>query len=89
VEVVRFRLGRVQDVDRVPSAGNCAQARCFRISFADFRPDFRLLIASATLNATKFSDYFDGAPVFRSALLALLSLGIQNPTRVSGKSRTE
>ena len=37
---------------------------------ARFRPDFRLLIASATLNATKFSDYFDGAPVFRSALLA-------------------
>ncbi|GAA5877964.1 hypothetical protein JCM3774_004768 [Rhodotorula dairenensis] len=32
---------------------------------ARFRPDFRLLIASATLNATKFSDYFDGAPVFR------------------------
>ncbi|BGP51314.1 hypothetical protein JCM10450v2_007252 [Rhodotorula kratochvilovae] len=32
---------------------------------ARFRPDFRLLIASATLNATKFSEYFDGAPVFR------------------------
>ncbi|GAA5895508.1 hypothetical protein JCM6882_006273 [Rhodosporidiobolus microsporus] len=32
---------------------------------ARFRPDFRLLIASATLNATKFSEYFDDAPVFR------------------------
>ncbi|GAA6043501.1 hypothetical protein JCM8097_002244 [Rhodosporidiobolus ruineniae] len=32
---------------------------------ARFRPDFRLLIASATLNASKFSDYFDEAPVFR------------------------
>ncbi|BGP19693.1 hypothetical protein JCM10213_001871 [Rhodosporidiobolus nylandii] len=32
---------------------------------ARFRPDFRLLIASATLNATKFSEYFDEAPVFR------------------------
>ncbi|KAI5478061.1 pre-mRNA-splicing factor ATP-dependent RNA helicase DHX16 [Pseudohyphozyma bogoriensis] len=32
---------------------------------ARFRPDFRLLISSATLNATKFSEYFDDAPVFR------------------------
>ncbi|KAM0755976.1 Pre-mRNA splicing factor [Meredithblackwellia eburnea MCA 4105] len=32
---------------------------------ARFRPDFRLLISSATLNATKFSEYFDEAPVFR------------------------
>ncbi|KAL8278191.1 hypothetical protein RQP46_009364 [Phenoliferia psychrophenolica] len=32
---------------------------------ARFRPDFRLLISSATLNATKFSSYFDDAPVFR------------------------
>ncbi|KAH3673543.1 hypothetical protein WICMUC_003650 [Wickerhamomyces mucosus] len=28
------------------------------------RPDLRLLISSATMNAQKFSDYFDGAPVF-------------------------
>ncbi|GAA5825734.1 hypothetical protein JCM3770_003409, partial [Rhodotorula araucariae] len=35
------------------------------IDIARFRPDFRLLIASATLNATKFSEYFDEAPVFR------------------------
>jgi HrpA-like RNA helicase len=48
---------------------------------ARFRPDFRLLIASATLNATKFSDYFDGAPVFRSALLALLSLSAKGGSR--------
>ncbi|SGZ24450.1 BQ5605_C023g09724 [Microbotryum silenes-dioicae] len=32
---------------------------------ARFRPDFRLLISSATLNATKFSEYFDDAPIFR------------------------
>ncbi|KAJ4383180.1 hypothetical protein N0V86_001222 [Didymella sp. IMI 355093] len=28
------------------------------------RPEFRLLVTSATLNATKFSDYFGGAPLF-------------------------
>nr|SZF06460.1 putative pre-mRNA-splicing factor ATP-dependent RNA helicase DHX16 [Psoroptes ovis] len=30
-----------------------------------FRPDLKLLISSATLDAEKFSDFFDGAPVFR------------------------
>lgn len=29
------------------------------------RPDFKLLISSATLDAVKFSDYFDSAPIFR------------------------
>ncbi|KAI5070716.1 hypothetical protein GOP47_0015059 [Adiantum capillus-veneris] len=29
-----------------------------------FRPDLKLLISSATLDADKFSDYFDKAPVF-------------------------
>lgn len=29
-----------------------------------FRPDLKLLISSATLDAQKFSDYFDGAPIF-------------------------
>ncbi|TAQ90968.1 hypothetical protein B7494_g718 [Chlorociboria aeruginascens] len=28
------------------------------------RPDLKLLISSATMNAKKFSDYFDGAPIF-------------------------
>ncbi|KAJ8074805.1 hypothetical protein AAF712_003922 [Marasmius tenuissimus] len=31
---------------------------------ARFRPDLRLLISSATLNADKFSEYFDDAPKF-------------------------
>lgn len=31
---------------------------------ARFRPDIKLLISSATLDAQKFSDYFDGAPIF-------------------------
>jgi pre-mRNA-splicing factor ATP-dependent RNA helicase DHX16 len=31
---------------------------------ARFRPDFRLLISSATINAEKFSEHFDGAPIF-------------------------
>ncbi|KAL8463911.1 hypothetical protein ACS0TY_033742 [Phlomoides rotata] len=30
-----------------------------------FRPDLKLLISSATLDAEKFSDYFDSAPVFK------------------------
>eukprot|EP00850_Spirogloea_muscicola_P000281 SM000001S04683 [mRNA] locus=s1:1595740:1605356:- [translate_table: standard] len=32
---------------------------------ARFRPDIKLLISSATLDAEKFSDYFDNAPTFR------------------------
>ncbi|XP_062179800.1 pre-mRNA-splicing factor ATP-dependent RNA helicase DEAH1-like [Phragmites australis] len=32
---------------------------------ARFRPDMKLLISSATLNAEKFSDFFDMAPVFK------------------------
>ena len=31
---------------------------------ARFRPDIKLLISSATLDAQKFSDYFDNAPIF-------------------------
>ena len=30
-----------------------------------FRPDLKLLISSATLDAEKFSDFFDEAPIFR------------------------
>lgn len=32
---------------------------------ARFRPDLKLLISSATLDAEKFSEYFDYAPIFR------------------------
>jgi len=32
---------------------------------ARFRPDIKLLISSATLDAEKFSEYFDMAPIFR------------------------
>jgi pre-mRNA-splicing factor ATP-dependent RNA helicase DHX16 len=32
---------------------------------ARFRPDLKLLISSATLDAEKFSNYFDDAPIFR------------------------
>ena len=32
---------------------------------ARFRPDLKLLISSATLDAGKFSEYFDYAPIFR------------------------
>lgn len=29
-----------------------------------FRPELRLLISSATMDAEKFSEYFDDAPIF-------------------------
>lgn len=32
---------------------------------ARFRPDLKLLISSATLDAEKFSQFFDDAPIFR------------------------
>ncbi|EPS61353.1 hypothetical protein M569_13444, partial [Genlisea aurea] len=32
---------------------------------ARYRPDLKLLISSATLDAEKFSDYFDSAPIFK------------------------
>lgn len=32
---------------------------------ARFRPELRLLISSATLNAKKFSEYFDDAPIYQ------------------------
>lgn len=32
---------------------------------ARFRPDLKLLISSATLDADKFSQYFDNAPIFK------------------------
>lgn len=32
---------------------------------ARFRPDLKLLISSATLDAVKFSEFFDGAPIFK------------------------
>lgn len=35
---------------------------------ARYRPDLKLLISSATLDAEKFSDFFDGAPIFTSTL---------------------
>ena len=31
---------------------------------ARFRPELRLLISSATMDAEKFAEYFDNAPVF-------------------------
>lgn len=30
-----------------------------------FRPDLKLIISSATLDAQKFSNFFDEAPIFR------------------------
>ncbi|KAL1810558.1 hypothetical protein ACET3Z_027548 [Daucus carota] len=32
---------------------------------ARFRPDLKLIISSATLDAVRFSDYFDSAPIFK------------------------
>ncbi len=33
---------------------------------ARFRPDLKLLISSATMDAEKFSEYFDYAPIFKA-----------------------
>ena len=38
---------------------------CTSKDIARFRPDLKLLISSATLDAEKFSDFFDEAPIFR------------------------
>jgi hypothetical protein len=35
---------------------------------ARFRPELRILISSATLDAEKFSEYFDGANIFYGKL---------------------
>ena len=32
------------------------------------RPDIKLIISSATLDAEKFSEYFDGAKIFKIGL---------------------
>ena len=36
---------------------------------ARFRPELRILISSATMDAEKFSEYFDGAPTFYGKLV--------------------
>ncbi|KAI8528846.1 hypothetical protein RHMOL_Rhmol12G0179100 [Rhododendron molle] len=41
------------------------QIRGGKLDIARFRPDLKLLISSATLDAEKFSDYFDSAPIFK------------------------
>lgn len=40
---------------------------------ARFRPDLKLLISSATMDAQKFSAYFDNAPIYNSNFLPFLS----------------
>ena len=41
---------------------------------ARFRPELRLLISSATMDAEKFSEYFDEAPIFYGKLLRKYTL---------------
>lgn len=41
---------------------------------ARFRPELRLLISSATVDAEKFSEYFDGAPAFYGEIHSLKTL---------------
>lgn len=45
--------------ERVPDGAGLVK------DIARFRPDIKLLISSATLDAEKFSEYFDYAPIFR------------------------
>lgn len=49
---------------------------------ARFRPDIKILISSATLDAQKFSDYFDDAPIFRipgRRCALFIQLGVMHP----------
>ncbi len=39
---------------------------------ARYRKDLKIIISSATLDADKFSDYFDGAPIFTGMRLAFM-----------------
>lgn len=47
----------------------CVSVTCHTIrlvkDIAHFRPDLKLLISSATLDAEKFSAFFDDAPIFK------------------------
>jgi pre-mRNA-splicing factor ATP-dependent RNA helicase DHX16 len=46
---------------RIVQEGDLFQVK----DIARFRPDLKLLISSATLDAEKFSAFFDDAPIFR------------------------
>ena len=55
------RNSRASRPEEAPSHASPAQVK----DIARFRPDLKLLISSATLDAEKFSEYFDYAPIFR------------------------
>ena len=54
---------------------------------ARFRPELKLLISSATMDAEKFSEYFDNAPIFygesmtTSGVLLTLNIALTVPGR--------
>ena len=54
---------------------------------ARFRPELKLLISSATMDAEKFSEYFDDAPIFygESAIIPAASPSIQYCLTVPGR----
>lgn len=58
VDSLALHVGRYCPVITASHHGACLQ------DITRFRPDIKLLISSATLDATKFSEYFDNAPVF-------------------------
>ncbi|KZT51012.1 P-loop containing nucleoside triphosphate hydrolase protein [Calocera cornea HHB12733] len=58
---ILFALVKVSPALRIEGG---ASADKYGQDIARFRPDLRVLISSATLDAQKFSDYFDGAPQF-------------------------
>lgn len=57
-------------VDKVLTHHSCI--RLLAQDIARFRPELKLLISSATLDAKKFAEYFDDAPVFEGESLASL-----------------
>lgn len=48
---------------------------------ARFRPDLKLLISSATLDAEKFSEYFDDAPIFYGMCISWFQANVRRIDR--------
>lgn len=60
-----------------------------RLQTTQYREDLRLIISSATLNAERFSSYFDGAAIFTCVRLPILHIicGFYVPTPSPPKPR--
>ena len=55
----------VSELSEVEDGLDCLTDKHPLLFYFRFRPDLKLLISSATLDAEKFSEFFDDAPIFR------------------------